>query len=45
MTKQKTYPIKRKVEDKGHALQQQKGTDSLLLTHSKGVARILFVKR
>lgn len=35
MTKQKPNPIKRKVEDKGHALQQQKGTVIFLLTYSK----------
>jgi hypothetical protein len=45
MTKRKQYPIKRKVEDKGHALQQQTGTASFLLTHSNGVARVLFVNR
>jgi len=39
MMKQKPYPIKRKVEDKGHALQQQKGRASFLLT------RVLFFKR
>lgn len=40
MPKQITYPIKRKVEDKVHAFQQQKGTASFLLSHSKEVARI-----